>query len=106
MANAAPMRTVQACRLEDGSETLLQAQYDSERDAERFYITMNGKTEAAFTDLPDADYAGHITLSKCLNNVLIFAISYGAPYQKGVVIRRTTESGTMHKINFSEKALP
>jgi hypothetical protein len=105
-AASTSMRDVQTCRLEDGSEAILQAQHDPERDADRFYVMMNGKSETAFTDMPDADYAGQIVLSQCLENVLIFAISYGAPYHKGVVIRRNTESRTTHRIDFSEKALP
>ena len=105
-AAASPMKTVQTCRLEDGSEATLQAQYDRERDADRFFVTMDGKTETAFTDLPDADYSGQIALSKCVHHVLIFAISYGAPYHKGVVIRRTAQNRTTQRIDFSEKALP
>jgi hypothetical protein len=88
-ATAAPMRTVQTCTLEDGSVVTLRTQYDRERDADRFFVTIDGKTETAFTDLPDADYFGQIALSECVHHVLIFAITYTAPYHKGVVIRRT-----------------
>jgi hypothetical protein len=105
-ATAAPMRSIQACTLEDGSEATLRAQYDAGLDADRFYLTMDGKTETAFTDLPDADYAGQVRLSQCLHHVLIFAISYGAPYLKGMVLRRTAEDRTTQRIDFSEKTLP
>lgn len=105
-AAVTPARIVQTCKLEDGTDVLLQARYDRERDAERLYVAMDGKNEIAFTDLPDADYVGQIVLSKCLNHVLIFAIEYGAPYRKGVVIRRAIEDRTIQRIDFSEKALP
>jgi hypothetical protein len=67
---------------------------------------MDGKTENAFTDIPGADYVGKLVLSKCLDHILVFAISYGAPYFKGVLIRRTVADGTGHRIDFAEKGLP
>jgi hypothetical protein len=38
---AAPVRNLQNCTLEDGSEATLQAQYVHEDDADRFYINIS-----------------------------------------------------------------
>jgi hypothetical protein len=37
---------------------------------------------------------------------LVFAISYGPPYLKGVAIRKNPVSHLIERIDFSEKALP
>jgi hypothetical protein len=103
---ATPTKNIQTCELEDGSDVTLQAQQDPAGDGDRFYLSMDAKSETAFTDIPEADYVGKVVLSKCLNHVLIYVISYGAPYLKGVVIRRTADNRTTHRIDFSEKALP
>lgn len=103
-AFATPLTAVKTCALEDGTKATLLAKTSPE--GSRFFIRMRGKTETAFTDIPDADYVGDIVLAKCIDQVFIFAITYGAPYLKGVVIRRPRHQHGTWRIDFSEKALP
>jgi hypothetical protein len=105
-ASAAPIRNIQTCVLEDQSIATLQAQQVPAADGDHFYVSMDGKTENAFTDIPGADYVGKLVLSKCLDHILVFAISYGAPYFKGALIRRTAADETGFRIDFAEKGLP
>jgi len=105
-ANPASMKTILSCQLESGSQVQLQSQADPVQDGDRFYLTLNGKMDDALVDIPGANYVGKLVLSKCVDHVLIFAISYGAPYFKGRVLRSPAETTSLQNIDFSEKSLP
>jgi len=103
-ANAASLSTVSTCRLDDQSQVVLQA--EPAIDGNRFFLQIDGKVEKAFSDMPDTDFVGTIALATCVDHVLVFAISYGPPYLKGVAIRKNPVSHLIERIDFSEKALP
>lgn len=103
-ANAASLSTVSTCQLDDQSKAVLQAEPSIEGN--RFFLQIDGKVEKAFTDMPDTDFVGTIALATCVDHVLVFAISYGPPYLKGVAIRKNPISHQIERIDFSEKALP
>jgi len=56
--------------------------------------------------MPEADFIGTIALAICADHVLVFAISYGPPYLKGVAVRKNPLSHAIERIDFAEKALP
>lgn len=56
--------------------------------------------------MPQSDFVGRIVLAKCVSSSLIFALEYGSPYMKGVVLRKNPVTHTVEQIDFSEKALP
>lgn len=103
-ANAASLSAVSTCRLDDQSQVVLQA--EPAIDGNRFFLQIDGNVEKAFTDMPDTDFVGTIALATCVDHVLVFAISYGPPYLKGVAIRKNPISHRIERIDFSEKALP
>lgn len=101
---AAPLKTIRSCNLSDGSKVMLQAETTVE--GKRLYLTLNGKTERAFVDMPKTDLVGEVALAKCVDGALIFALQYGSPYLKGSAIRRNPVDGAMERLDFAEKALP
>lgn len=103
-ANAASSSTVSSCQLDDQSQVVLKA--EPAIDGNRFFLQIDGNVEKAFTDMPDTDFVGTIALATCIDHILVFAISYGPPYLKGVAIRKNPISHQIERIDFSEKALP
>lgn len=103
-ANATPLKLVRACQLDGGSRVALLA--EPAVDGSRFHLKIDGRTEKAFTDMPDADFVGTVALATCVDHSLVFAISYGPPYLKGVVVRKNPENRRIERIDFAEKALP
>lgn len=101
---AAPSTVVRSCRAGDGSGMTLFA--EPTVDGNRFNLQIDGKTEKAFTDMPNAEFIGTVALSVCVDHVLVFAISYGPPYLKGVAVRKNPTSHAVERIDFAEKALP
>lgn len=101
---AAPSTVVRSCRAGDGSGMTLFA--EPTVDGNRFSLQIDGRTAKAFTDMPNADFIGTVALSACVNHVLVFAISYGPPYLKGVAVRKNPTSHAVERIDFAEKALP
>ncbi|MBC8997559.1 hypothetical protein IAI51_13570 [Pseudomonas sp. N40(2020)] len=97
-------KTLLACPLSDGTKIALLA--ISSADGQRLFVKFDGKIETAFTDMPDEDFVGDVRLAKCTGATLIFALSYGSPYTKGVVLRKNPTSRVLERINFAEKALP
>ncbi len=75
-------------------------------DGKQLFLQFDGLISPAFSDMPNDDFIGNIVMSKCVDGVLIFALNYGPPYQKGVAIRWSKKDKTYERINFSEKALP
>ncbi|HZV67166.1 MAG TPA: hypothetical protein VFG03_19910 [Telluria sp.] len=103
-AVAAPLTTIRSCRADDGSRISLLAEPTIE--GSRFYLQIDEQTTKAFTDMPEADFIGTIALAICADHVLVFAISYGPPYLKGVAVRKNPLSHAIERIDFAEKALP
>lgn len=103
-AAAAPLETVRTCRLDGGARISLLA--EPGLDGNRFFLRMDGKIGKAFTDMPETDFVGTIALSTCVDHVLVFAISYGPPYLKGVAVRQNPVSHATERIDFAEKSLP
>lgn len=103
-AAAAPLVTVRTCRLDGGDRISLLSERGLEGD--RFFLRVNGKVGKAFIDMPEYDFVGTIALATCVDHVLVFAISYGPPYLKGVAVRRNPVSHATERIDFAEKALP
>ncbi|MFJ2478710.1 hypothetical protein ACIOWE_00365 [Pseudomonas sp. NPDC087598] len=101
---AGSQKTLLTCPLSDGTKIALLA--TASTDGQRLFVKFNGKIETAFTDMPDQDFAGDVMLAKCTGATLIFALNYGSPYTKGVVLRKNPSSGVLERIDFSEKALP
>ena len=97
-------KTLLACPLSDGTKIALLA--TSSADGLRLFVKFDGKIETAFTDMSEADFAGKVMLAKCAGATLIFALNYGSPYTKGVVLRKNPSSGELERIDFAEKALP
>lgn len=104
VALAAPMEIVSSCQMVDGSRVSLLA--ESSIGGKQLYLKVDGKTKKAFTDMPDTDFIGQVTLAKCVNNVLIFALNYGSPYIKGSAVRKNPINHATEQLNFAEKALP
>ncbi|WPN55498.1 hypothetical protein [Pseudomonas sp. P9_31] len=103
-AYAQPLQTILTCPLADSTHVSLLAESDVE--GQRLFIELDGKTQIAFTDMPKSDFIGRIVLAKCAASSLIFALEYGSPYMKGVVLRKNPVSHTVERIDFAEKALP
>lgn len=101
---AAPLTTVRTCLLDGGARISLLAEPGV--DGNRFYLRINDNVGKAFTDMPESDFVGTIALSTCVDHVLVFAISYGPPYLKGVAVRQNPVSHVTERIDFAEKALP
>lgn len=104
VACAAPTKTELRCRLEDGSIAALQS--DRSVDGKRLFVSLDGRTEPAFADMPTTDFVGSLVMAHCQAGALVFAMNYGPPYLKGVVIRRQVGSARLERIDFAEKALP
>jgi len=103
-AYAQPSKSILSCPLADGTRISLLAEPTPE--GQRLFIELDQKIETAFTDMLDSDFLGEIALAKCASSSLVFAINYGSPYLKGVVLRKNPISHTVERINFAEKALP
>lgn len=103
-AAATPMVAVRTCSLDGGTRISLLA--EPRLEGNRLFLRMDGKIGRAFSDMPESDFVGAIALSACVNHVLVFAISYGPPYLKGVAIRHNPLSHVTERIDFAEKALP
>ncbi|MBK5529282.1 hypothetical protein JFT91_17625 [Pseudomonas sp. TH08] len=101
---AGSQKTLLTCPLSDGTKIALLA--TSNADGQRLFVKFDGKIETAFTDMPDEDFVGDVMLAKCAGATLIFALNYGSPYTKGVVLRKNPASGVLERIDFAEKALP
>ena len=101
---AGSQKTLLTCPLSDGTKIALLA--TSNADGQRLFVKFDGKIETAFTDMPDEDFVGDLMLAKCTGATLIFALNYGSPYTKGVVLRKNPASGVLERIDFAEKALP
>ncbi|MES2820108.1 MAG: hypothetical protein V4812_14095 [Pseudomonadota bacterium] len=69
-------------------------------------VQLDGKTELAFQDMPDTEFAGEVALAKCVGNTLLFALQYGSPYRKGVLIRKNPNDHAVERLYFAEKSLP
>ncbi|WP_207284369.1 hypothetical protein [Pseudomonas sp. FW300-N2A2] len=103
-AQAQPSKSILSCPLADGTRISLLTEQTPE--GQRLFVELDKKIETAFTDMPDSDFLGEIALAKCASSSLIFAMNYGSPYLKGVVLRKNPVSHTIERINFAEKALP
>lgn len=103
-ASATQLSEVRTCRTEAGSPISLLAEKGLE--GSRLYLKLDGQIKTAFTDMPDADFVGTVVMSTCAGHALIFAISYGPPYLKGVVVRRNPVNHAVERIDFAEKSLP
>jgi hypothetical protein len=93
-----------SCLLSDGTRASLLA--ESSVDGKRLFVNLDKKTQTAFTDMPDADFVGVVVMAKCASSSLVFALNYGSPYSKGVVLRKNPISHSLERIDFAEKALP
>ncbi|MCO8314275.1 hypothetical protein [Pseudomonas mandelii] len=76
-----------SCLLSDGTRASLVAELSA--DGKRLFVNLDKKTQPAFTDMPDTDFFGVVIMAKCAPSSLIFALNYGSPYLKGVVLRKT-----------------
>jgi len=103
-AYAQPLKPILTCPLADNTKVSLLA--EPAEDGQRLFIKLDGKIHIAFTDMPQSDFVGRIVLAKCVSSSLIFALEYGSPYMKGVVLRKNPITHTVEQIDFSEKALP
>ncbi|WP_213938947.1 hypothetical protein [Pseudomonas sp. dw_612] len=103
-AYAQPLKTILTCPLAGNSKVSLLA--EPAEDGHRLFVKLDGKTHIAFTDMPQADFIGRIVLAKCVSSSLIFALEYGSPYMKGVVMRKNPVTHSVEQIDFAEKALP
>lgn len=99
------LHIVQSCPLADGGRATLEIVSRGYKADEPF-VTIDGKTERAFLDMPDDEFAGHVVLADCVHGTLIFALEYGSPYLKGVAIRKNPKTLAIERLYFSEKALP
>lgn len=104
VAWAQPGKIEQRCRLEDGSTVLLRS--TSSLDGKLLFLELDGRLEPAFSDMPTSDFVGELKMAVCKSKVLVFALSFGSPYLKGVVIRRRSSDKQPQRIDFAEKALP
>jgi len=103
-AYAKPLKTILTCPLADNTKVSLLA--DPVEEGHSLSIKIDGKTRIAFTDMPQSDFVGRIVLAKCVSSTLIFALEYGSPYLKGVVLRKNPITHAVEQIDFAEKALP
>ncbi|MDI2591078.1 hypothetical protein POF45_06475 [Pseudomonas sp. 681] len=101
---AQPPKPIINCLLSDGTQASLLA--ESSADGQRLFVNIDKKTQPAFTDMPDADFVGEVVMARCAGSSLIFALDYGSPYLKGVVLRKNPVSHSIERIDFAEKALP
>ncbi|MDR3391108.1 MAG: hypothetical protein P4L77_05175 [Sulfuriferula sp.] len=102
--DAAPLKIISSCQMNDNTQTMLLAKASAEGN--RFYLQIDGKLRRAFTDMPNTDFVGDVATTKCDKGLFIFAITYGPPYLKGVVIRKNPVTHIVERIDFAEKALP
>lgn len=103
-AGAEQRSQILSCPVDKGSRVALLS--DPAPGGNRFHLKIDGTIGKAFTDMPDTDFTGTVVLAKCVGHTLIFAISYGPPYLKGVVIRKNPLTQSLERIDFAEKALP
>lgn len=101
---AQPLKTILTCPLAGNSKVSLLA--EPAEDGHRLFVKLDGNTHIAFTDMPQEDFIGRIVLAKCVSSTLIFALEYGSPYMKGVVLRKNPVTHSVEQIDFAEKALP
>ncbi|MGL6243410.1 hypothetical protein [Pseudomonas sp.] len=103
-AYAGQSKSILNCPLSDGTSVSLLAETDAE--GQRLKVNVDKKTQIAFTDMPDSDFVGEVVMAKCASSSLIFVMSYGSPYLKGVVLRKNPATHSIERIDFAEKALP
>jgi hypothetical protein len=103
-AYAQPLKTILTCPLAGHSKVSLLA--EPAEDGHRLFVKLDGNTHIAFTDMPQEDFIGRIVLAKCVSSTLMFALEYGSPYMKGVVLRKNPVTHSVEQIDFAEKALP
>lgn len=103
-AYAEPPKSILGCSLSDGTQVSLLA--ESTAEGQRLFLELDQKTQTAFSDMPDTDFVGQVVLAKCTSSSLIFALNYGSPYLKGVVLRKNPLSHSIERIDFAEKSLP
>jgi hypothetical protein len=103
-AYAQPLKPILTCPLADNTKVSLLA--EPAEDGQRLFIKIDGKTRIAFSDMPQSDFVCRIVLAKCVSSSLIFALEYGSPYMKGLVLRKNPVTHTVEQIDFAEKALP
>jgi hypothetical protein len=104
-SDASALRSIISCPLVDGGRITLMAKSHGV-DGDSLFVQSTGRIERAFLDMPNSDFVGHIVLSKCVNNTLIFSLDYGSPYLKGVAIRKNPRTHDEEHIYFAEKSLP
>jgi hypothetical protein len=104
-ARAEGVQTITSCTLADGTRAELKAESHGS-DGVALYVDEGGKTQPAFLDMPNNQFIGNVKLARCVGGALVFALDYGPPYIKGVVIRRNPQSHADERIYFAEKALP
>jgi hypothetical protein len=91
--------------LADGTPAELKGESHGS-DGVALYVYEGGKTQPAFLDMPNNQFIGNVKLARCVGGALVFALDYGPPYIKGVVIRLNPQSHADERIYFAEKALP
>ncbi|ALI04335.1 hypothetical protein C1Y08_24970 [Pseudomonas sp. FW306-02-F02-AA] len=103
-AYAEPIKAILNCPFSDGTHASLLA--TSTLEGQKLFLKVDGNIQSAFSDMPNADFVGQIVMAKCVASGLIFALNYGTPYSKGVLLRKNPISHATERIDFSEKALP
>ncbi|WP_241824490.1 MULTISPECIES: hypothetical protein [Pseudomonas] len=96
-AYAEPPKSILGCPLSDGTRVSLLA--ESTAEGQRLFLELDQKTQTAFTDMPDTDFVGQVVLAKCISSGFIFALNYGSPYLKGVVLRKNPVSHSIERTN-------
>ena len=100
-----PARTVITCALAEGSPATLMAQPNGYA-LEILSVRLEGKTERAFQDMPDIEFAGEVALATCVDKALLYVLQGGSPYLKGELIRKNPRSQAVEHLYFAEKSLP
>ncbi|MET1077005.1 MAG: hypothetical protein ABWY06_03185 [Pseudomonas sp.] len=100
-----PAHTVISCAMADASSATLLAQPNGYA-LEILSVRLDGKTERAFQDMPDIEFAGEVALATCVDKALLFVLQGGSPYLKGELIRKNPHSQAVEHLYFAEKSLP
>lgn len=104
VCTGSPWEVVRTCLSDHGEAIALLSQHTV--DGNRFGLRIDGKVVPAFSESGEHEVLGTLNYSACRHRALIFDVSYGPPYRKGVVVRINASSGQLDRIDFAEKAKP
>lgn len=99
-----PWEVVRTCLSAHGAVITLLSQ--DTIDGNRFGLRFDEEIVPAFSENGSYEVLGTLNYSACRHQVLIFDVSYGPPYRKGVVVRINAASGQRDRIDFAERAKP